>query len=488
MRLGELLPASVLPPALSSRDVTTVSADSRKVVPGALFFAVPGAKADGLSFAAEAAQRGALAIVADRTPSDALPTPVIQVADVRAALAAAAARIHPRQPRTIAAVTGTSGKTSVAAFLRQIWCACGRQAASLGTIGLVTPAGDTYGSLTTPDPVTLHQTLDRIAGDGVTHLAMEASSHGLDQRRLDGVRLSAAGFTNLSRDHLDYHADLDSYLTAKLRLFSTLLPAGATAVIDADSDVAERVVDAARAHGCDVMTVGVRGAGITLENAAPDARATTIVLMHDAQRYTLRLPLAGDFQISNALVAAGLAIATGERAADVFAALEKLEGAPGRLEHVGSRDETDVFVDYAHKPDALAKVLATLRPLTRGKLIALFGCGGDRDRGKRPLMGAIAARDADIVYVTDDNPRTEQPAAIRREILAGTRDGTADVIEIDDRRDAIDAAVASLRAGDILVVAGKGHETGQIVGSEVLPFSDHEAVRAALANTKGGAR
>ncbi len=487
MRLGELLPASILPPALSSQDITTVSADSRAIVPGALFFAVSGAKADGLSFAADAARRGAVAIVAERAPTVDLPVPVISIADVRAALAAAAARLHPRQPAVIAAVTGTSGKTSVAAFLRQIWRACGRQAASLGTIGLVTPSGDTYGSLTTPDPVTLHQTLDRIAGDGVTHLAMEASSHGLDQRRLDGVRLAAAGFTNLSRDHLDYHADLDEYLAAKLRLFSTLLPSGATAVIDADSDVVQRVADAARVHGCPVLTIGARGEGIHLESAQADARATTLVVNHDAQRYTIRLPLAGAFQVSNALVAAGLAIATGERAADVFAALEKLEGAPGRLEHSGTRDGADVFVDYAHKPDALAKVLETLRPLTRGRLVALFGCGGDRDRGKRPLMGAIASRDADIVYVTDDNPRSERPAIIRQEILAGTHDGTAEVIEIGDRHKAIETAVAALRSGDILVVAGKGHETGQIVGSEVLPFSDHETVRIALANAKGGA-
>ena len=487
MRLGQLLPSSVLPPALASRDIATVSADSRKVVAGGLFFAVSGAKADGLSFAAEASRRGAIAIVADRLPAEALATPVIQVGDVRAALATAAAALHPAQPGVIAAVTGTSGKTSVAAFLRQIWRACGRQAASLGTIGLVTPAGDVYGSLTTPDPVTLHETLDRIASEGVTHLAMEASSHGLDQRRLDGVHLAAAGFTNLSRDHLDYHADLDSYLDAKLRLFTTLLPAGTTAVVAAESDVADRVADAARAHGCSVMTVGANGTGILLERATPDARATTLVLTHDAQRYTIRLPLAGDFQVSNALVAAGLAIATGERVADVFAALEQLEGAPGRLEHVGDCDGAAIFVDYAHKPDALAKVLATLRPLAKGRLVALFGCGGDRDRGKRPLMGAIAARDADVVYVTDDNPRTEHPAVIRQEVLAGARDGGAKIVEIGDRRQAIETAVAALRGGDILVVAGKGHELGQIVGSDILPFSDHEAVRSALANTKGGA-
>jgi UDP-N-acetylmuramoyl-L-alanyl-D-glutamate--2,6-diaminopimelate ligase len=492
MRLGDILArdatiGAALAPDLLARDVTAIAADSRRVAPGALFFAVSGTKVDGLAFADEAVRRGAVAIVSDRQPAHALTVPVIEVADVRAELSHAAARLHPRQPATIAAVTGTSGKTSVAAFLRQIWRACGRAAASLGTIGLVTPSGETYGSLTTPDPVTLHETLDRLAGDGVTHLAMEASSHGLDQRRLDGVRLSAAGFTNLSRDHLDYHADLDEYLAAKLRLFDALLPAGRSAVIEAGSDVAGKVAAAAHAHGCVARLVGSGGDFIRLDSATPHHFSTRLAVVHDGARYEIDLPLAGAFQVSNALVAAGLALAAGERPAQVFAALEKLDGAPGRLERIGERDGAGIFVDYAHKPDALAKTLAALRPLTRRNLVLVFGCGGDRDRGKRPLMGAIAAKDADIAVVTDDNPRTEEPAAIRREILAGMHDGTAKIIEIGDRRGAIESAIAMLGQGDMLVVAGKGHEAGQIVGAQVLPFSDHEVIREALHRTGGAA-
>ena len=495
MRLRDLLPSASAPSDLLARDVTGLSADSRKVVPGSVFFAVSGAKTDGLSFADEAVRRGAVAIVTDRLPMRDLGAPIIQVADVRAELALAVARLHPRQPGTIAAITGTSGKTSVAAFLRQIWRACGRSAASLGTIGLVTPDGDVYGSLTTPDPETLHETLDRIAGEGVTHLAMEASSHGLDQRRLDGVRLAAAGFTNLSRDHLDYHPDLENYLEAKLRLFSALLPADRVAVIDADSDVADKVEAAARGHGARVFTVGNRGCDIIVVEARPDALATALTLDHDGVRYCVRLPLAGAFQVSNALVAAGLAISTGERGADVFPALETLQGAPGRLERVGVRDGAGIFIDYAHKPDALAKVLETLRPLVRRRLVLVFGCGGDRDRGKRPIMGEIAADGADVVVVTDDNPRSEDPAMIRREILAGMRAGTAEVMEIGDRRAAIEYAIGQLGEGDILLVAGKGHETGQIVGSVVLPFSDarggsirtHDAQRGCHMTLKEGA-
>ncbi|MDB5543410.1 MAG: UDP-N-acetylmuramoyl-L-alanyl-D-glutamate--2,6-diaminopimelate ligase [Hyphomicrobiales bacterium] len=463
----------------SARDLAigAVTADSRTAGPGSLFVAVPGVRADGMGFAAAACANGAVAIIGERAPDAPLQGAVfMQVRDARAALSVAAALQFPLQPKFIAAVTGTSGKTSVAAFTRQIWAHLGHQAAALGTTGIVKPSGATYGSLTTPDPVTLHRTLDELAREGVDHLAMEASSHGLDQRRLDGVRLAVAGFTNLSRDHLDYHATLDDYLAAKLRLFDTLLAPGQPAVLNADCDVADKVEAAIRARGLTLFSVGEKGRDITLLSSAAEPDANRIVLAHMGVEYKIRLPLAGEFMVSNALVAAGLCIASGSPAADVFAALESLAGAPGRLERIGERRGAPVFVDYAHKPDALEKVLAALRPLARRRLMVVFGCGGDRDAGKRAIMGEIAARLADLVIVTDDNPRSENPAAIRGAILAAAPGAT----EIGDRAQAIRHAVSLLDEGDVLVVAGKGHETGQIVGAKVLPFSDHDAVRAAL--------
>ncbi len=399
---------------------------------------------------------------------------------MRRALALAAAAFHARQPATIVAITGTSGKTSVAAFCRQIWGRLGHAAASVGTIGIVAPNASVYGSLTTPDPIGLHESLDDLAGQGVTHLALEASSHGIEQKRLDGVRLSAAAFTNLSRDHLDYHLTLDAYLAAKLRLFDTLLPRGGTAVVNADSDVAERVVAACRARGLAVATVGRKGEDIRLLETVREDLAVRLALAVDGRPMTATLPLAGDFQVSNALVAAGLCIATGDPAEAVLDALATLEGAPGRLELVGRRGAAPVFIDYAHKPDALDNVLATLRPLARKRLAVVVGCGGDRDHGKRQIMGEIAACLADRVIVTDDNPRSEDPRAIRRAIIEGTRGARAEVLEIGDRAAAIEQAIAALEDGDALVIAGKGHETGQIVGDKVLPFSDLDCARHAL--------
>jgi UDP-N-acetylmuramoyl-L-alanyl-D-glutamate--2,6-diaminopimelate ligase len=457
--------------------ISGVTADSRKVGRGSAFVAVPGTKADGLQYVDAAIAAGAVAIMAERAPAS-LPDTValVKVPNARRALALAAARIHPRQPGTIAAVTGTSGKTSVAAFTRQIWQTLGHPAASIGTVGMVSPRGETYGSLTTPDPVDLHRTLDALAGEGVTHLAMEASSHGLDQHRLDGVRIAAGGFTNLSRDHLDYHATFDAYVAAKLRLFQDLLEPGAAAVIAIDHDEALAFAEAAAQRGLRVMTVGRAGAGIRALKSVIDGYAQMLTLAHEGREYHVRLPLVGAFQVENALVAAGLAIATGSDPVEVFAALADLKGAKGRLELVGDKDGAPIFVDYAHKPDALAKALEALRPYVRRRLTVVFGCGGDRDRGKRPMMGAIAVEKADRVIVTDDNPRSENPAAIRAAILAAA----PGAIEIGDRGAAIRRAVADLDPGDVLLIAGKGHESGQIVGDRVLPFTDHAAVAAAL--------
>jgi UDP-N-acetylmuramoyl-L-alanyl-D-glutamate--2,6-diaminopimelate ligase len=462
-----------------ARVVGGISADSRAVKPGFLFAAVPGTKADGLAYVPQAIAAGAAAVMAERAPSAPLPADValVNVPNVRRALALAAAKFYPRQPATIAAVTGTSGKTSVAAFTRQIWAALGYCAASIGTIGVVTPAGEVYGSLTTPDPVELHRIVDRIAGEGVTHLALEASSHGLDQHRLDGLRVAVASFTNLSRDHLDYHGTLEAYLKAKLILFERLVAADGTAVIEVDHEFATDVVDAARRRGLRVIEVGRTARGIRLVDCAIDGFSQVLTIEHDGMGHQVRLPLVGAFQVENALVAAGQAIAAGDEPAAVFAALEGLVGAKGRLELVGRKAGAPVFVDYAHKPDALAKALDALRPYVTRRLVVVFGAGGDRDAGKRPLMGAIAAEKADRVIVTDDNPRSEDPAAIRAAILRSAPGAR----EIGDRSEAIRCAVADLEAGDVLLIAGKGHETGQIIGPRTVPFSDHEAVLDALA-------
>ncbi|MDH4990578.1 UDP-N-acetylmuramoyl-L-alanyl-D-glutamate--2,6-diaminopimelate ligase [Aquamicrobium lusatiense] len=462
----------------SDTEIAGLSSDSRAIRPGMLFFALAGAKADGASFAADAASRGAIAVVAAKGRTNgALSVPVIEVDDPRRALALAAARFYGAQPQTMVAVTGTSGKTSVAAFTRQIWEHAGFAAASIGTTGVVAPGRNEYGSLTTPDPVALHKLLAELAGEGVSHAAMEASSHGLDQHRLDGVRLAAAAFTNLGRDHMDYHPTVEDYHAAKLRLFRDLLPQGAPAVIFADDPWSQATIDAARVAGNHVLTVGRKGDFLKLNRVEHERAKQRAEIVHDGDIYEIDLPLAGDFQIANALVSAGLAISTGTSAPAAMAALEKLKGAPGRLDLVGATTAgAPVYVDYAHKPDALENVLASVRPFTTGRVIVVFGCGGDRDRGKRPIMGEIATRLANVTIVTDDNPRTEVPAEIRAAIMAAA----PGAIEIGDRRKAIHEAVAMLRAGDTLIVAGKGHEEGQTVGAETLPFSDHDEVRLAL--------
>jgi UDP-N-acetylmuramoyl-L-alanyl-D-glutamate--2,6-diaminopimelate ligase len=479
MKLREILPADAeFDPRHADLHVGGVTADSRAVKQGDLFVAIAGGKIDGLRFTGPAIAAGAVTVIAERMPEAPLPPSVafVRVGNARRSLALIAAKLYPRQPRVIAAVTGTSGKTSVAAFTRQIWNANGHSAASIGTIGVVSPRGETYGALTTPDPVALHRALDALAGDGVTHLAIEASSHGLDQYRLDGLHLAAAGFTNITRDHLDYHRSFEAYLAAKLRLFEDLLGPGAAAIVEADHDQADAFTTVAEARGVSVMTVGRKGKGLRLLDAANAGFAQMLRLEYEGKIFQVRLPLVGEFQIENALVAAGLAVATGDEAAAVFAALEHLAGAKGRLERIGESRGAQIFVDYAHKPDALAKALEALRPYASGRLIVVFGAGGDRDRGKRPLMGAVAAAKADRVIVTDDNPRTEDAASIRAAILTAAKGAT----EIGDRREAIRGAIADLRAGDILLIAGKGHETGQIIGDRIMPFSDHEAVATTL--------
>src|SRR6185295_17150832 len=367
MKLGDLIGQDgTVDARFAALDVTGITADSRKVKRGDLFVAVPGTKQDGLGFVPQALAAGAAAIMAERAP-DNLPAGIafVRAGNVRAALARAAARFYPRQPATVAAVTGTSGKTSVAAFTRQIWAALGCQAASIGTIGLVTPTETIYGALTTPDPVALAQLLDRLAGEGITHLALEASSHGLDQHRLDGVRVSVGGFTNMSRDHMDYHATVEAYLAAKLILFERIVAPNGAAVIDVDHEHADAVVAAAKTRGLRVLGVGRNGDAIRLIDMQIDGFSQTLQVEHDGKRHRVRLPLVGAFQVENALVAAGMTIATGSDPAAVFAALEGLEGAKGRLELVGQRNGAPIFVDYAHKPDALAKALDALRPYAR---------------------------------------------------------------------------------------------------------------------------
>ncbi len=477
MNLRDLLPETAIDAQLAAIDIAGVTADSRKVKPGFLFVAIAGAKADGAHFAKQAAAAGAVAVAAEQK-LDGLPrcAAFVPVKNARRTLALAAAHFYSRQPKTIAAVTGTSGKTSVAAFTRQIWAALGLQAASIGTVGVVSPKGEKYGSLTTPDPVELHRTLDQLTAEGVTHLALEASSHGLDQHRLDGVRIAAGAFTNLSRDHLDYHPTIEAYLAAKLRLFDALIASGGTAVIGVDDCYAGQVVEAAKNRGLEVMTVGEHGDDIKFVGGAIDGFAQRVSIAHGGETYKIRLPLVGGFQVQNAALAAGLAIAIGAEPARVFAALETLAGAKGRLEHVGTRNGAPIFIDYAHKPDALAKALQALRPYASGKLVVVFGAGGDRDTGKRPIMGRIAAENADRVIVTDDNPRSENAGTIRAAILAAAPSAT----EIGDRADAIRKTIADLKSGDVLLIAGKGHETGQIIGDKIVPFSDHDAVAAAL--------
>ncbi len=481
MKLSKLVgPEITLPDQVGELDIRGLTADSRQVEPGFLFAALSGAHADGATYITDAVGKGAVCVLAGvgvKLPEGS-NVPVVQVEEPRLVLAKMAAAFYETQPETIVAVTGTSGKTSVADFTRQIFTSLGKNAASLGTIGVVKPSGAVYGSLTTPDPVTLQCSLSELAQEGVTHVALEASSHGLDQYRLDGVALAAGAFTNLGRDHLDYHPTVEDYLAAKMRLFKELLPTGAPAVINLDAPYAKDVLRNAVAHDLEVMTVGASGQTIRLVDVRREGFRQHLLLEYEDQEYPVAFPLVGAYQVANALVAAGLAIAVGCPPMDVFFALQTLSGVPGRLEIIGESNGGLVVVDYAHKPEALEAALDAVRPFVSGRLVCVFGCGGDRDVGKRPIMGAIATDKADVVIVTDDNPRTEDAEEIRSQILKAAPSAR----EIADRRTAIHTAISELAAGDVVVIAGKGHETGQIVGNETLPFSDHLEARQAMAN------
>nr|WP_111403527.1 UDP-N-acetylmuramoyl-L-alanyl-D-glutamate--2,6-diaminopimelate ligase [Phycocomes zhengii] len=469
--------------------VTGLSVDSRAVAPGHLFAALPGARVHGAAFVPAALTAGAVAVLTDRAglalAEDALASSgaaVVLAEDPRQALAYAAALWFGAQPETAVAVTGTNGKTSVASFARQIWAVLGREAANLGTTGVEGAYAAPLGH-TTPDPITLHRHLAAMAGAGVTHLAMEASSHGLDQRRLDGVRLAAAGFTNLTQDHLDYHGDMESYFAAKAGLFDRVLAQDGIVVANVDDPYGARLADAATRRGQEVIGVGRDpGARLRIDGARFDATGQDLRFGWQGQAYQTRMGLIGGFQAANVLVAAGLVIAGGEDPEEVFATLPRLTTVRGRMQLVATRaNGAAVFVDYAHTPDAIATALTALRPHVMGRIVIVFGAGGDRDRGKRVLMGQAAADHADTVILTDDNPRREDPADIR----AMVRDGCPGAWEVGDRAEAILRGVDAVGPGDALLIAGKGHETGQVIGDDVFPFDDAEHASVAVAALDG---
>jgi len=462
--------------------ITGVTADSRKVQPGFLFAALPGALADGRAFLPQALANGAAAVLAPEDTPD-LDAPLVRSGDVRRLYALAASRFHGPQPEVVVAVTGTNGKTSVATFCRQIFARLGHYAASLGTLGLEMEDASlkhetlTGPGLTTPDAAEIARASADLRARGVSRLVLEASSHGLDQRRLDGLTLSAAGFTNLTQDHLDYHGSMEVYRAAKLRLFEDLLPRGGVAVLNADSPAFPAFAAAAVVNGHAVLSIGETGMGLRLIERRPTPYGQHLTLSFQDRVHEIRLPLAGAFQAANVLVAAGLCLAVGEDPDAVMTALSTLQGTTGRMQRVGrSLAGGEAYVDYAHTPDGLKTVLEALRPHTERRLIVVFGAGGDRDRTKRPLMGEAAYRLADLCIVTDDNPRSEDPAAIRAEVLAGC----PGALDIGDRRTAIRLGVAELGDGDILVVAGKGHEQGQTIAGVVHPFDDVFETEAAL--------
>lgn len=466
---------------LSSGDamVASITADSRQVQAGTLFAALPGSKHDGRNFITEAVAKGAGTVLSDLEAQIPDTVTALRSANPRLVLAHLAAAFYGTQPAHCAAVTGTNGKTSTAQFVREIAAALGHNAASIGTLGVIGPGLDHYGTLTTPDAITLHKILAELAVARITHVCLEASSHGLAQERLAAVAVQAAGFTNLTRDHLDFHGTMDAYFAAKARLFDAILQPGGTAVLNADTPQATELAQRARARGCRVLTYGLAGADYKLLSVTPHSHGQRLKVRLFGEAMAIDLNIAGRFQVWNALCAAGLAHGLGLEAKAALQALPQLTGVHGRLQLAGAhRNGAAVFVDYAHTPDALETVLQALRPHVTGagRLIAVFGCGGNRDAGKRPVMGGIAQRLADIAIVTDDNPRREDPAAIRAAILSGCQPAPV-VQEIGDRDTAIRHAISLLQSGDILVIAGKGHEPGQIIGDTVLPFDDAAVTR-----------
>jgi UDP-N-acetylmuramoyl-L-alanyl-D-glutamate--2,6-diaminopimelate ligase len=464
----------------SDSEVTGFAIDHRKVTKGSIFGAFKGTVFNGEDFIADAVDRGAVAVVA-RSQVDAPKVPLLSDAEPRRLFAQLASKFYGPYPETVVAVTGTNGKTSTVEMTRQLWRMAGHRSASIGTLGVTTSDEQVKTGLTTPDIVTFLNNMAGLKRMGISHVAYEASSHGLDQHRAEGVPLKAAAFTNFSRDHLDYHPTMEAYFEAKMRLFDELLPEGGTAVVWTDDPKSQDVIERVR-RGIKVMTVGRAGETLKLEDQSPTALGQKLVIRHGEGTYRLALPLIGAYQASNVLVAAGLAMATGIEFETVFAGMQRLAPVRGRLERaVISRAGTPVYVDYAHTADALKAAIAALRPHVSNRLITVFGAGGDRDQGKRPDMGAVASRLSDVVIVTDDNPRGEDPAKIRGEVLAGA----TGAIEIGERREAIAEAIRMAGEGDIILLAGKGHETGQIIGSganqKVLPFDDALVARECAA-------
>ena len=460
-------------------DIAGVTSDSRVVAPGFLFAALPGEKIDGVKFIPQAEEKGAAAILA--RPGAPTRLPLIADTDPRGRLANIAARFYPRQPEIVAGLTGTNGKTSTAHFAAELWSMLGRNSGSLGTLGARAGGIEIATGLTTPEPVKLHAVLDDLSRRGVDRLAMEVSSHAIAQSRADAVKFSIAGFTNITRDHLDYHSGFDGYFDAKKKLFDTLLCDTGVVVVNADGEGASEIVNIAHARGLRVMSTGATGGDIRFLNARPYAAGINLSVLCEGEEYSISLPLIGLFQAENALLAAGIVIASGEPAGEVILLLEKLSGVPGRMQFAADVNNAGIYIDYAHTPDAIATALASIRPHASGRVIAIIGAGGDRDKEKRPLMGKAAHENANVVIVTDDNPRTEEPSIIRREVLQGAPGAR----EIGDRRTAIAQGVAMLEPGDVLLMMGKGHETGQQVGEKLLAFNDVEAAIAAAEKRRG---